>query len=124
MTDTILKSEFATRLTTSLAVFVAAFAVLMSDASKDCALGQEQSGNQVTSVPEPTVTVANAGASRHVAGRWSTLSVNGLNKTSEDAEEMSVDGRHYIQIAVRASFVGACWFKTPVMVGNSNTGIR
>ena len=90
MTDTILKSEFATRLTTSLAVFVAAFAVLMSDATKDCALGQEQSGNQVTSVPEPTVTVANAGASRHVAGRWSTLSVNGLNKTSQDAEEMSV----------------------------------
>lgn len=38
----------------------------------------------------PTVTVANAGASRHVAGRWSTLSVNGLNKTNEDAEEMSV----------------------------------
>ena len=41
-------------------------------------------------VPPPTVTVANAGASRHVAGRWSTLSVNGLNKTSKDAEEMSV----------------------------------
>ena len=41
-------------------------------------------------VPSPTVTVANAGASRHVAGRWSTLSVNGLNKTNEDAEEMSV----------------------------------
>lgn len=41
-------------------------------------------------VPAPTVTVANAGASRHVAGRWSTLSVNGLNKTGADAEEMSV----------------------------------
>ena len=41
-------------------------------------------------LPAPTVTVANAGASRHVAGRWSTLSVNGLNRTSEDAEEMSV----------------------------------
>jgi hypothetical protein len=43
-----------------------------------------------TAVPSPTVTVANAGASRHVAGRWSTLSVNGLNKTGEDADEMSV----------------------------------
>ncbi|MDC0317384.1 hypothetical protein OAM37_02540, partial [bacterium] len=43
-----------------------------------------------TVVPAPTVTVANAGASRHVAGRWSTLSVNGLNKTGEDADEMSV----------------------------------
>ena len=52
-------------------------AVLLADGSSDA-------------VPLPTVTVANAGASRHVAGRWSTLSVNGLNKTSKDVEEMSV----------------------------------
>ena len=56
--------------------------------------GQDESSSEqelsALDQPAPTVTVANAGASRHVAGRWSTLSVNGLNKTGEDAEEMSV----------------------------------
>ena len=56
--------------------------------------GQDESSTEqelaALDQPAPTVTVANAGASRHVAGRWSTLSVNGLNKTGEDAEEMSV----------------------------------
>jgi len=50
----------------------------------------EPATDSKAAVPSPTVTVANAGASRHVAGRWSTLSVNGLNKTTQDAEEMSV----------------------------------
>ncbi len=58
--------------------------------SADSPMADEITVGASTNVPAPTVTVANAGASRHVAGRWSTLSVNGLNKTSEDAEEMSV----------------------------------
>ncbi len=60
-----------------------------NDKTQRSATGPQLS-NGSSEVPTPTVTVANAGSSRHVAGRWSTLSVNGLNKTSEDAEEMSV----------------------------------
>ena len=42
------------------------------------------------SPPEPTLTVTPSGVSRNVAGRWSTVGVNGLNKTAEDAEEISI----------------------------------
>ena len=64
--------------------------VLASHGISQHAGAQEPQTESAVSVPSPTVTVANAGASRHVPGRWSALSVNGLNKTSQDAEEMSV----------------------------------
>lgn len=34
-----------------------------------------------------SLTVAPAGAGRHVSGRWATVAVNGLNRTDVDAEE-------------------------------------
>lgn len=37
--------------------------------------------------PKASLTVAPAGARRYVSGKWSTVAVNGLNKTDEDAEE-------------------------------------
>ena len=36
------------------------------------------------------LSVAPAGAGRNRAGRWSTLSVNGLNRTDEDSEELGI----------------------------------
>ena len=50
----------------------------------------DPNANENASVPEPTLTVTPSGVSRNVAGRWSTMGVNGLNKTSEDAEEISI----------------------------------
>ncbi len=53
---------------------------------------QETDSNTLAdgAVPAPTLTVTPSGVSRNVAGRWSTLGVNGLNKTNEDAEEISI----------------------------------
>ena len=71
-------------------MFLGVMMALVGACQARFAQGQITQLQAADSVPAPTITVANAGASRHVPGRWSTLSVNGLNKTGKDVEEMGV----------------------------------
>lgn len=69
-----------------LAPFIAAW-LLVASLAQIQPFTKANGQTQAAGNPDVTVSVGPAGIRRHVAGRWATVAVNGMNRSDEDVEQ-------------------------------------